>query len=159
MSQKLDLKIQSSDISDLDYFNIEQKCYLIMKGLNAKNFNSFYRSLSVEKKQYFQDKEISSENLRAILDTFQEKNSKLTINFFKQKDLRWSGFVSTIFFDLLKGIGDINVSLFLVKDKIYFPVDFGDIILNVFKPETRKHYSIEKIWKDNDLEDGKVGFG
>ena len=38
-------------------------------------------------------------------------------------------------------------------------VDFGDIILNVFKPETRKHYSLEKIWKNNDLEDEKFGFG
>ena len=25
-------------------------------------------------------------------------------------------------------------------------VDFGDIILNVFKPEIREHYSLEKIW-------------
>ena len=38
-------------------------------------------------------------------------------------------------------------------------VDFGDIILNVFKPEAREHYSLEKIWKDNDLKDEKVGFG
>ena len=38
-------------------------------------------------------------------------------------------------------------------------VDFGDIILNVFKPETREHYSLEKIWKNNDLEDEKFGFG
>ncbi len=38
-------------------------------------------------------------------------------------------------------------------------VDFGDIILNVFKPEARQHYSLEKIWKDNDLKDEKVGFG
>ena len=38
-------------------------------------------------------------------------------------------------------------------------VDFGDIILNVFKPETRKHYSLEKIWKNNDLKEEKVGFG
>ena len=38
-------------------------------------------------------------------------------------------------------------------------VDFGDIILNVFKPETREHYALEKIWKNNDLEDEKFGFG
>ena len=38
-------------------------------------------------------------------------------------------------------------------------VDFGDIILNVFKPETRKHYSQEKIWKNNDLKEEKIGFG
>lgn len=38
-------------------------------------------------------------------------------------------------------------------------VDFGDIIVNVFKPESRKHYSLEKIWRDNELKDEKIGFG
>ena len=38
-------------------------------------------------------------------------------------------------------------------------VDFGDIILNVFKPDTREHYSLEKIWKDSDLRDEKFSYG
>lgn len=38
-------------------------------------------------------------------------------------------------------------------------VDFGDIIVNIFKPETRKYYSIEKIWSDNELKDEKISFG
>jgi len=38
-------------------------------------------------------------------------------------------------------------------------VDFGDIIVNVFKPESRKYYSLEKIWRDNELKDEKIGFG
>lgn len=38
-------------------------------------------------------------------------------------------------------------------------VDFGDVIVNVFKPETRKYYSIEKIWTDNELKDEKISFG
>ena len=38
-------------------------------------------------------------------------------------------------------------------------VDFGDIIVNVFKPESRKHYDLEKIWSDSDLKDEKIGFG
>lgn len=38
-------------------------------------------------------------------------------------------------------------------------VDFGDIIVNVFKPESRKYYSLEKIWSDNELKDEKIGFG
>ena len=38
-------------------------------------------------------------------------------------------------------------------------VDFGDIIVNVFKQETRKYYSIEKIWTDNELKDEKISFG
>tara|TARA_E500000331_G_scaffold280241_1_gene273436 strand:+ start:111 stop:467 length:357 start_codon:yes stop_codon:yes gene_type:complete len=46
-----------------------------------------------------------------------------------------------------------------IKSTDWLIVDFGDIILNVFKPETRKHYSLEKIWKDNDLRDEKLGYG
>jgi len=38
-------------------------------------------------------------------------------------------------------------------------VDFGDIIVNVFKQEKRKYYSIEKIWSDNELKDEKISFG
>tara|TARA_B100001564_G_C20465939_1_gene590274 strand:+ start:451 stop:807 length:357 start_codon:yes stop_codon:yes gene_type:complete len=45
------------------------------------------------------------------------------------------------------------------KSTDWLIVDFGDIILNVFKPETREHYALEKIWKNNDLKDEKVGFG
>ena len=46
-----------------------------------------------------------------------------------------------------------------LKSTDWLIVDFGDIILNVFKPEAREHYSLEKIWKNNDLKDEKVGFG
>jgi|TARA_B100000287_G_scaffold415522_1_gene449211 ribosome-associated protein len=37
-------------------------------------------------------------------------------------------------------------------------VDFGDIILNIFKPEAREYYCLEKIWQP-DLEDEKISFG
>ena len=145
LSKTFEFKIESSDVNDLDYFNIDQKCYLIIKGINSKNFKSFFRSLSLEKKQYFQEKEISSENLKAILETFQRKNSKLTLNFFKQKNIKWGRFVSAIFFELLKKIGDINVSLFLVKDKIYFPLDFGDIIANKIQKILENKLRLSKV--------------
>tara|TARA_B100000989_G_C19524786_1_gene466162 strand:- start:1382 stop:1735 length:354 start_codon:yes stop_codon:yes gene_type:complete len=28
-------------------------------------------------------------------------------------------------------------------------VDFGDIIVHVFKPEMREHYNLEKLWSDS----------
>ncbi len=37
-------------------------------------------------------------------------------------------------------------------------VDFGDIILNVFKPEVRKHYALEKIWQEG-IHDERKKFG
>ena len=46
-----------------------------------------------------------------------------------------------------------------LKSTDWLIVDFGDIILNVFKPEIREHYGLEKIWKNIDFKDEKVGFG
>ena len=45
-----------------------------------------------------------------------------------------------------------------LKSTEWVIVDFGDIILNIFKQETRRHYSLEKIWQP-DFEDEKISFG
>ena len=45
-----------------------------------------------------------------------------------------------------------------LKSTEWVIVDFGDIILNIFKQDARKHYSLEKIWQPN-LEDEKISFG
>ena len=44
-----------------------------------------------------------------------------------------------------------------LKSTDWVILDFGDIILNLFKPETRKHYALEKIWQDGI--DEKMSFG
>ncbi|MBS91733.1 MAG: ribosome silencing factor [Rickettsiales bacterium] len=45
-----------------------------------------------------------------------------------------------------------------LKSTDWVILDFGDIILNLFKPETRKHYNLEKIWQYG-VEDEKMSFG
>ena len=45
-----------------------------------------------------------------------------------------------------------------IKSTDWSVVDFGDIILNVFKPDTRQHYDLEKIWQDG-IEDEQQRFG
>jgi len=45
-----------------------------------------------------------------------------------------------------------------LKSTEWVIVDFGDIILNIFKQDVREHYSLEKIWQ-SDLEDEKISFG
>ena len=44
-----------------------------------------------------------------------------------------------------------------LKSTEWVIVDFGDIILNLFKPEIRNYYSLEKIW-ENGVEDEKLNF-
>ena len=45
-----------------------------------------------------------------------------------------------------------------LKSTDWVIVDFGDIILNIFKQDAREHYSLEKIWQSN-LEDEKISYG
>tara|TARA_B100000579_G_C22205232_1_gene564745 strand:+ start:134 stop:487 length:354 start_codon:yes stop_codon:yes gene_type:complete len=45
-----------------------------------------------------------------------------------------------------------------LKSTDWVILDFGDIILNLFKPEIRKHYDLEKIWQYG-IEDEKMSFG
>ena len=45
-----------------------------------------------------------------------------------------------------------------LKSTEWVIVDFGDIILNIFKQDAREHYSLEKIWQSN-LEDEKLSYG
>ena len=130
LSKVLGTNVALSDIKDLDFLNPQQKCYLILKGIRSKNFQSFFRSLSVEKKNYFFQKQFSSESLKVILENFEKNNVKLTSNFFKQKNIKWIKFVSLVFFQLIKKTGDTSVPLFLVRDKIYFSLKFSDIITN-----------------------------
>ncbi len=47
----------------------------------------------------------------------------------------------------------------LYKGDEYWIRPLDKDVSNVFKPETRKYYSIEKIWSDNELKDEKISFG
>ena len=49
------------------------------------------------------------------------------------------------------------ISIEGLKSSEWVIVDFGDIILNLFKPETRNYYSLEKIWESG-VEDEKINF-
>ena len=44
-----------------------------------------------------------------------------------------------------------------LKSTEWVILDFGDIILNLFKPEIRSNYSLEKIWESG-VEDEKINF-
>ena len=46
--------------------------------------------------------------------------------FFQNFRLNWDGFLTTVFFKLLRNHSAANIPVFLIKDKIYCPTDFSE---------------------------------
>ena len=58
----------------------------------------------------------------------------------------------------MKAIKKKGISVEGLKSTEWIIVDFGDIIVNIFKPEAREYYSLEKIWT-SELQDEKISYG
>jgi ribosome-associated protein len=66
--------------------------------------------------------------------------------------------INSIVSMIIKRNKNMVISTEGIKSTDWSIVDFGDIVLNVFKLEARKHYALEKIWQ-NGISDDKQGFG
>ncbi len=100
------------------------------------------------------------ENLKAIdIQSLDIKNRSALADFIVVASGNSSRHVNSIVTNLIKKNKKKVLSSEGLGKTDWVIVDLGDIIVNVFKPETRKHYSIEKIWSDNELEDEKISFG
>ena len=66
--------------------------------------------------------------------------------------------INAIATKIIKNYKKKVISVEGLKSTEWVIVDFGDIILNIFKQETRRLYSLEKIWQP-DFEDEKISFG
>ena len=49
---------------DLEQFNYSQICYLTIKGINSKNFESFFRSVLTEKKKFFKNESLTTGEIK-----------------------------------------------------------------------------------------------
>lgn len=100
------------------------------------------------------------ENLKAVdIQLLDIKNRSALADFIVIASGNSSRHVNSIVTNLIKNNKKKVLSFEGLGKTDWVIVDFGDIIVNVFKPESRKYYSIEKIWSDNELRDEKVSFG
>ena len=100
------------------------------------------------------------ENLKAFeIQSLNIKNRSALADFIIIASGNSSRHVNSIVTNLIKNNKNKILSSEGLGKTDWVIVDFGDIIVNVFKPETRKYYSLEKIWTDNELKDEKISFG
>ena len=126
------------------YFNNDQLCYLIIKGSKSKNELSFLKSVFSEKKKNSLDskdkKEIYDQVTKTIIN-----NNNLRGLIFKEKDIGWEAFVSKFFFKLIKKICNMQIPIFLLRDKIYFPADKESIFLAEAEKILLQHFQMNSL--------------
>ncbi len=143
------------------YLNHNQICYLIIKGSRSKNQASFYRSVLSEKKK------LSLDGLtkKQILDSIH--NNIINVNIlrslmFNEKDVGWDSTISRVFYDLVYKINSLKIPIFLVRDKIYFPAEKQDKVLENLEEILSKEFHLSSIKikceKASDFDFGKKTF-
>jgi len=113
---------------DSEKYSNTQICYLIVKAVNSKNFESFFRSTVVERKKFFSNENLPYLHVKKNLEKFVKNNENIANIFFQNFRLNWDGFLTTVFFKLLKTTVPANIPVFLIKDKIYCPLSFSEIV-------------------------------
>ena len=113
---------------DLESFSSSQICNLIVKGINSKSFKSFFRSILLEKKKFFDSTNVSTQQIKRRMEIFIEDNQPLSSYFFKEYKLHWEEFLNEVFYKLLQKCVPSNIPVFMIKDKIYFSTDFSSLI-------------------------------
>ena len=136
------VKIESQ--SKFKYFNHNQICYLITKGSRSKTPESFYRSVFNEKEK------ISLDDLtkKQIVDSI--NNNIINVNILKSfmfngNDIGWDSTISKIFYNLVSKINSVKIPIFLIRDKIYFPTEKQDKILENLEEILVKEFHLSSI--------------
>ncbi len=107
--------------------NYDQLCYLIMKSFRSKNTKSFFKSVSNEKKKLslegFSSNEINEAITNCILN-----NHRLSNFIYKGINVGWEEFVSQFFYNLIDRLKHLDVPIYLVRDKVYFPSNKESVV-------------------------------
>ena len=112
-------------LSKVDQFN-----YLILKGINSKNFSGFFRSFCNDKKKLGIEEKISKKNFQKFVDLIEKHNNKIYSKFYSNSKLNWDVFVSKVFYDLISSVGSTNIPIIKIRDKIFFQTKFERNIMD-----------------------------
>ncbi len=123
---KTNIALQPKSFSSV--LNYDQLCYLIIKSFRSKNNGTFMRSIFNEKKKISLD-DYSNKEIRDAVINHIINNQRLSNFIFRGKDIEWTEFVSTIFYNLIGKLNGMNIPIFLVRDKVFFPTSKESIVL------------------------------
>ena len=112
-------------ISELDQLN-----YLILKGINSKNFSGFFRSFCNDKKKLGIERKITKRDLQNFIDLVERSDNQIFGKLFSNSNISWDIFVSKVFYDLIRNIGTTSIPLIKVKDKFFFQTKFEKNIID-----------------------------
>ena len=126
-------KISNSNVilqpkSFSNVLNYDQLCYLIIKSFRSKNSASFVRSVFKEKKKLSLES-FSNNEVKDAINNHILKNQRIDDFIFKNKNIGWSEFTSHFFYNLIKKLSSVNIPIYLVRDKVYFPSSMKSIVL------------------------------
>lgn len=107
--------------------NFEQLCYLTLKYFRSSNNKSFVKSVLIEKKKLnlhkFSNDEVKNAVINNIID------NRAFVPFTSRKvEVKWDEFLSKSFFLLINKLKSVNIPIYLVGEKIYFPSNKESLI-------------------------------
>ena len=119
---------------------------LILKGINSKNFESFFRSIVINRKRMGINDKISKKDILQFVENLKKNNLQVHKLFFLSKFLDWDAFISGIFYKLLKKFGSVNVNIPIIKvrDRFFYPSNVEDNVQDYFQETLEKDFKIKK---------------
>ena len=125
--------------------NNDQLNYFIIKGIQSKNFNGFFRSFLNDQYKLGFEKKINKRKFELLASNFLDKNSVFKELFFKNIDLGWQEFVDNVFFKLMKKFSPAEIPIFQIKDKVFFSDSVNNIVIEEVENIFQKLFNLKRI--------------
>lgn len=122
--ENIDLRFDFFKRKTVFLTKVDQFNYLILKGINSKNFSGFFRSFCNDKKKLGIEEKISKKDLQNFVDLIEKYNNKIYNKFYSNYKLNWDVFASKVFYDLISSVGSTNIPIIKIRDKIFFQTKF-----------------------------------
>ena len=100
--------------------NFEQLCYLTLKYFRSSSNKSFVKSVLIEKKKLNLHKFSNDVVKNALVNNIIDNRAFVPFASRKVK-VKWDEFLSKSFFLLINKLKSVNIPIYLVGEKIYFP--------------------------------------
>ncbi len=146
LTKEFNIIISERAFDSQNFFkNNDQKNYFKIKAISSRNFESFFRAFSNDRKKIGFDEKFSKLDLEKVVNKMFEQDPVLSSLFFKGKLADWSSFISKVFYNLIKNLVSARIPVFLVGDRILFPTVMEKIVLDKILEVLEKKFDFVKI--------------